>query len=134
MECTSIYACVAADLYVMTLNGLSRARMSSPRRPLSEQLDITGCLYAARRLNPWLPQEPGKHGYMFIKQAIPSEDVKQFMTSSTRALFINESEGLWRYHGQYVVARNPESDLTVEEWSSFSDMVGHSEHDIDNRR
>ncbi|KAF7799023.1 hypothetical protein EIP86_010253 [Pleurotus ostreatoroseus] len=89
------------------------------RKPLSEKHDLLGCLYPQRHLNPWLPPEPGTHGYLFLGLVGPAKDHEKFLAPSPRALFICEGSH-WKYYGQYVVERNPERDITLEEWKAFS--------------
>lgn len=92
------------------------------RKPLSAQHDLLGCLYPQRHLNPWLPSEPGAHGYLFLGLVGPGKDHLRFLTPTPRALFISEHSG-WKYYGQYLVVRNPDKDMTLDEWNTFSDDV-----------
>ncbi len=83
---------------------------------------MTGLLYPYRNLNPWLPKAPGEHGYMFVGLHGPGCDDAKFKEYEVRALFIPVGSN-WKYYGHYEVFRNPENDLSIEEWTAFSEEV-----------
>lgn len=93
------------------------------QKPLAVTHDLHGCIYPQRQTNPWLPSQPGEHGYMFVGLKGPFKDHERFLGPTTRALFIPEGKSGWRYYGLYVIQRKPDNDLTVDEWNAFPDSV-----------
>lgn len=95
---------------------------SKERTAISVLHDVTGILYPYRDLNPWLPSALGEHGYMFVGLCGPGGDNEKFSEPEVRALFIPVGSS-WRYYGHYEVFRDPNNDLSVQEWSAFSEDV-----------
>ena len=99
-----------------------RFAKNKPRTPLSEEYDLEGCIYPQRHLNPWLPHQPGAHGYLFLGLFGPGKDHLRFIEPTILALFICKNK-TWEYYGQYIVHRVPERDLSLDEWHALSDQV-----------
>ncbi|KAH8102478.1 hypothetical protein BXZ70DRAFT_784236 [Cristinia sonorae] len=82
--------------------------------------DVTALLYPKRDLNCWLPASPGQHGFMFVGLAGPAKENERFAEAEVRTLFIQQPRGEWQYFGHYEVQRDPDDDLTVDEWQSLT--------------
>lgn len=94
------------------------------KKPMAIKHALGGCIFAdGRNINPWLPSRPGQHGYMFFGVKGRTKDNTKFLNPTTRALFVPENRGEWRYYGLYVVHRQPANDLTKDEWLALSDAV-----------
>ncbi len=92
-------------------------------QPLAQKHELSGCIYPQRHLNIWLPRKPGEHGYLFLGLRGPGRDHEKFLTATPRAMFVCEGKSRWRYYGLYTAERNPERDLTMEEWQALPDEV-----------
>ncbi|KAK7694863.1 hypothetical protein QCA50_002051 [Cerrena zonata] len=91
------------------------------KKSLSEVHDVgLGVLYPQPALNSWLPAMPGAHGYMFVGLKGPGKDHVRFLQPTKWSLFLPKGGKIWEYYGEYEVYRQPDLDLTVEEWEAFS--------------
>lgn len=59
---------------------------------------------------------------MFVGLHGPGCDDAKFKEHEVRAMFIPVGTH-WKYYGHYEIFRDPENDLSVEEWSDFSEEV-----------
>ena len=116
--------CLCPFIVSHTLHAFTRKknRFGNPRRVAAAH-GLTGCIYPQRQTNPWLPNLPGQHGYMFLGLEGPAKDYVKFFEPTERALFIQEGPSSWRYYGLYVIQRHADNDLSKEEWEQFDDSV-----------
>ena len=117
------YAYLLLYLYMLGTNTILSLRVAN-KKSLSTVHDVgLGVLYPQPNLNSWLPAMPGAHGYMFVGLKGPGKDHERFLEPTKWSLFLPKSGKSWEYYGEYEVHRQPDLDLTVEEWEAFSPEV-----------
>ena len=79
---------------------------------------VTVYLCPGLELNPWCPDTPGKHGYMFVGLG---QDAGTFEQEETCPLFVTVAPQRCMYMGTYQAKRV--QDLTPEEWGAMNANV-----------
>ncbi|KAI5897611.1 uncharacterized protein SCHCODRAFT_02609791 [Schizophyllum commune H4-8] len=90
------------------------ARIAAERRgdkKVAAKHGVVVYLCPGLELNPWCPDTPGKHGYMFVGLG---QDAGTFTQEETCPLFVTVAPQRCMYMGTYQAKRV--QDLTPEEW------------------
>ncbi|KAK7058861.1 hypothetical protein VNI00_001485 [Paramarasmius palmivorus] len=98
-------------------------RVTESRKPLAIERNIDVYVCPNIDQNPWCPDAPGKHGYMFVGLTV---DHSTFVTKERRHIFLGERKTKNKsldmtYLGLYECLRV--DPLTVNEWESLSSDV-----------
>ncbi|KAG7099326.1 hypothetical protein E1B28_001184 [Marasmius oreades] len=96
-------------------------RVTDSKRPIAKELNMDGYLCPNIHQNPWCPNTPGEHGYIFVGLG---GDRETFLDVQQQHVFVGEKDKgklAMTYVGLYRCKRA--ENLTVEEWHTLSPEV-----------